>query len=186
MALDRRLIPLAALGLIAGCDDITKPHPLPTPAQSLQDESDPIIKVGTKLPILRFARIDGRTVNLHDLLKGKKGLVLDFWFVDCPPCREEFPHLETLYPTLEKNGFALLGVNRLDSPDKTKRLLKKLHITFPIALNGKGPNECDKALGISGSPTNIVVDATGTVVATFEGENQKGLLSTLTKLGFRG
>ena len=55
--------------------------------------------------------MNGNKINTQDL-KGKT-IVMNFWFINCPPCRTEIPHL-----------------NKLVDKYKMQRKLKELHPTW--------------------------------------------------------
>jgi hypothetical protein len=86
---------------------------------------------------------------------------------------------------MQKNQMELVAINRWDDASKVKSFIKEFKLTMPVVMSGKGSNDADKAFGIMGSPTNVLIDSSGKVAAVFEGFDEKGLLAALAKLGFK-
>lgn len=90
---------------------------------------------GEAVPDFTLSSLDGRSVSPASY-KGKV-VLLSFWAVGCPPCREEIPHLLELYEKYKDQGLVVLGVNCWDEPLGTVReYVEDQKITFPILLNG--------------------------------------------------
>lgn len=169
--------------LLAGC---SQAHPTGLVMSPDPQASGALIKGGAKAPDATFLDLDGKPIRLADLIKGKKGVILDFWFYDCPPCLDEFRHLQPMASALEKQGFALLGVDRLDKAGSVKEYEKRHHFTIPMALSQTGAASADNLFGVQGSPTTVVISPQGKVVGVFEGEDDAGLAKSLRRLGFQG
>ncbi len=123
------------------------------------------LKVGQKVPELSITMLDGKTVKLSELQKGKKGsekgvVVLSFWCTSCHSCR----HVEGDLAKLAKNydGKAVvmaLDANLADTSKEIEAFLKKSGMTVPVAidLNGKAAD----VFGITKTTTTIVIDGDG-------------------------
>src|SRR5262249_20333011 len=59
----------------------------------LRDKRDELASEET-VPAFNVTSLDGQKLDLS-ALKGKV-VVLNFWFIDCPPCQAEMPSLNTL------------------------------------------------------------------------------------------
>ena len=118
----------------------------------------------------------GNTHKISELLKTKKAVVLNFWFLNCDPCKAEFPYLQAAYDKYSED-IALLALNPVDGTDeKINDFAKKLSLTFPM---GCAESTWESALKISAYPTTVVIDRYGTVAMkhtgsiTTEGEFEK-------------
>ena len=100
---------------------------------------------------------DGRNVRL-DELRGQVVLV-NFWATWCGPCREEMPHLETLYEKYHKSGFVLLGVNVDDDPHVALATAAKLNVSFPVLLDTD--KKVSKLYDLNTMPSTVVIDRDG-------------------------
>jgi len=110
-------------------------------------------------------------------LKGKV-VVLNFWATWCPPCVEEMPELDHLYPQLQAQNVELIGI-AIDSPSNVAQFLQKTPVNYPIVLAGMTGTELGKALGNQqgGLPFTVILDENGNKILTEAGRIQ---MSTIT------
>ncbi|MDF0720171.1 TlpA disulfide reductase family protein [Kaistella sp. PBT33-4] len=93
-------------------------------------------------------------------LRGKV-VFINFWASWCPPCRAEFPSIETLYTQFKNNpDMVFLTINEDNDPAAGKAYLEKEKFSVPMyQSNGNVPAEI-----YSGSlPTTVVLDKKGKV-----------------------
>lgn len=93
-------------------------------------------------------------------LRGKV-VFINFWASWCPPCRAEFPSIETLYTQFKDNpDMVFLTINEDNDPAAGKAYLEKEKFSVPMyQSNGNVPAEI-----YSGSlPTTVVLDKNGKV-----------------------
>jgi thiol-disulfide isomerase/thioredoxin/outer membrane lipoprotein-sorting protein len=139
-----------------------------------------LIAMGKPVPAFNLATPTGGKLSLASVSAGKKATLINFWFVGCPPCREEFPELQKLYAKLKSEGFGLVAVNQGDDNKSIQGFLKEKKITFPIV---KGEDATFAQYGIQAFPTNYLLDGTGKVVYRSVGFDEAGLKAALKKLG---
>jgi len=109
-------------------------------------------------------------------LKGKV-VLLDFWFIGCPPCWKAFPKVQEVYDKNKDNPmFALYAVNRGDDPNRLFKAIEEKGYTFPV-LNGT-QDEMD-LMGVYYFPTVILLNKKGEIVFKGEIEDAKLMLKTL-------
>ncbi len=104
--------------------------------------------------------LEGTTHQLSKLLEQKDAVLLNFWYMDCAPCRMEFPYLQQAY---EANGenVAVLALNGVDAdPEKVRQFAQDNGLTMPIALVD---SSVLAALSISDHPTSIMIDRYGVI-----------------------
>ena len=68
-------------------------------------------------------------------LRGKF-VILDFWFIGCGPCHEDFPALTMLHELYKDRGVVVIGVhNNSRDGDAVRRHVEKIGLPFPIAVD---------------------------------------------------
>lgn len=108
-----------------------------------------------------FDFTDGKgNVQNTSSLKGKV-VYINFWASWCPPCRAEFPSIETLYAKFKDNpNIFFLTINEDSDPATGKAYLDKEGFSIPMyRSNGNVPSKI-----YSGAlPTTIVLDKHGEI-----------------------
>ncbi len=104
---------------------------------------------------------DGVVYTLSELLQQKEAVVLNFWYLNCGPCKIEFPYLEMAYAEYS-DRIELLAINCEDGNDAELNAFKAENdLTFPMAIGDK--NYWYPAAYYA-CPTTIVVDRYGMIV----------------------
>lgn len=113
-------------------------------------------------------------------LRGKKAVVLNFWFPSCPPCRAEAPALETLWKQYQ-NDVELVGVfvpNPVDNEQTALNFLREFGVTYPNITDVKG--EAALEYGINGFPTTVFITKEGRVKNRWVGYLDSNRMWTFT------
>lgn len=110
---------------------------------------------------------DNSEITLSQLLKDKKAVVLNFWFLGCAPCRGEFPYIQEGYEQVSE-GVAVLALNPVDgTAAEIAQFQSENGYTFTMS-------KCDprwgKMLNIQGYPTTLVIDRYGDICLIHSGE----------------
>jgi thiol-disulfide isomerase/thioredoxin len=144
--------------------------------------------VGRPAPEFRVPLLAGGTATLAEARRGKKALLLNFWFRGCEPCRLEFPHLQELYERSAPAGLEVLAVDRGDPRAAVEGFVGGTY-SFPIGL-GRNADGADNTIfanyHVSAYPTSYLIDGEGRVVwrgVGFGPELKKGLAAALAELG---
>ncbi|TVZ27232.1 thiol-disulfide isomerase/thioredoxin [Gillisia sp. Hel_I_86] len=109
-----------------------------------------------KLPFNSLTTIKGELLNIDDL-KGKPTLI-NFWFINCPPCIKEMPELNAIKEHYG-NSVNFLAIT-FDTKEKVSVFLKKMKFDFIHITDSK--NEIDK-IGNEAYPMNMFLDKNGVV-----------------------
>ena len=122
------------------------------------------LRVGAEVPDFQFTDWKGKKRKLSEF-RGKYVLV-DFWGLWCPPCRQELPYLKAAYSRFQARGFEILGMNT-DDPETVSQIKGQLD------KQGLGWTQAtrESILGVIKSyrihsyPSTLLLDPEGKVVS---------------------
>ncbi|QBN20449.1 TlpA family protein disulfide reductase [Flavobacterium nackdongense] len=120
--------------------------------------------------------MDGKSYSLNEL-KGKI-VVLNFWFVECMPCRKEIPELNALVKKYTNENIVFLAIS---TSEKSKILKFRTKTDFKYTIIPKeGNNKVIEDYAINSYPTHIIIDKESKVKFYAVGLNDQTIAS-LTK-----
>lgn len=112
-------------------------------------------------------------------------VVVNFWYAQCPPCRVEAEHLESVWQDYRDQGVSFVGVNTIDQADQSRSFAEKWGVSYPSVIDA---NDGDVKLAfaavspISATPVTLVLDTQGRVAASIIGAiDSPSILATLVK-----
>jgi len=121
------------------------------------------VKVGEQAPNLNFTLLDGTEHN-NESLKGKV-IVLQFTASWCSVCRKEMPHLESeVWQKFKNEEFLLIGIDLKEEPEKVKRFITQMQVTYPFTIDADGSIFESFTLPKAGVTRNIVLDKKGEII----------------------
>lgn len=126
-------------------------------------------KPGDAAPAFTLADVNGNTVTLESL-KGKV-VLLNFWAIWCPSCREELPGLNTLQRKYADKGFTVLSICIESSDSIVVNYLKKHPVAFPVLVDKKG--DVADAFRFSGLPASFMVGKDGIIRRKYSGYDKE-------------
>ena len=117
----------------------------------------------------RFSATDmaQHKIELSELLKSNKAVLVNFWATWCALCKEEIPALAKLYSAHQADGIAVVGVNVAESPKKVQAYATKLGINYPVVLDPE--SEIAESWNVVGLPVSVLVHADGTLSGPYSG-----------------
>jgi peroxiredoxin len=118
----------------------------------------PWFKTGEKFSSFKTTDINGNKINI-DELKGEI-LVINFWFIDCPPCRKEMPELNALVNQYSGDSTIAFIAIATDSENALNIFLKENSFNYQMVGYGK---PIARSYGIEAYPTNVIVNKEGKV-----------------------
>ena len=120
-------------------------------------ESD-FFKTGKKLALFAAKDLEGNPIDLTSA-RGKI-IVLNFWFINCGPCRREIPELNILVDSFKKNDNVLFVAVALDAKPALRSFLEKLPFNYSIIGDGRA---IAGNYGVRLYPTHVILDPEGKV-----------------------
>jgi len=100
--------------------------------------------------------IEGNKYNLKD--STGKVYVINFWFINCPPCKAEIPHINEIVAKYKDNKDVVFLAIALDEKYELKPFLKTLPFDYHIISGGRS---IASKYGVKGYPTHVVIDKKG-------------------------
>lgn len=127
------------------------------------DLSSSSYKLGDYMGDYSITDINGNTHTFSEILKSKKAIVLNFWFINCGPCQMEFPYLQKAADAYRED-VAVIAINPVDNKaEKITKYAKQNELTLPLAV---GEPAWINAFNLKGFPTTVVIDCYGKVAFT--------------------
>ena len=105
--------------------------------------------------------VTGETFTLSEALKTKKAVLINFWYINCSWCQEEFPYMNSVYGQYS-DDIAIIALNPYssDTENAIKTYQSANGLTFPMAKTDMAIAE---AFGIEAYPTSVMVDRYGMI-----------------------
>jgi thiol-disulfide isomerase/thioredoxin len=116
-------------------------------------------KEGDVFPAFKERDMKGNRYNLKDL--AGKVVVLNFWFINCPPCRREIPELNEVVDKYKENKDVVFLAIALDQRADLEDFLKTSPYKYNIVDDGRYTAQ---RYGINLYPTHVVIDKQGKIL----------------------
>ena len=99
-----------------------------------------------------------------------KAVILDFWATNCPPCRLEIPHLNSLIAKYGSDNLHIVGLNVGGEEDRPKipRFIETTKVDYPIAFPESELSNFVFAAQ-SDIPQTLIIDREGKIVSKIIG-----------------
>ena len=128
---------------------------------------------GAKVVDFTMKNLQGEPVSLTDWVGKGNYVLVDFWASWCGPCRQDMPHVKSLYEKYHPQGFEIVGVSLDSKQEAWAKGVQDLDITWPQMSDLKYWQSEGAALyNIRAIPATILFAPDGTVVeAGLRGES---------------
>lgn len=120
-------------------------------------KGSPFFKNGQKFSLGKVTDMQGAKIDLKD--NSGKITVVNFWFVNCGPCRTEIPELNKLVANYASDSVRFVAI-ALDDKYALENFLKLMPFEYKIVDNGL---YLAQRYGVQSYPTHVVVNQEGKV-----------------------
>lgn len=127
--------------------------------ETVSDLSGTKLTLGSQMPNFTIQDVAGNEYTLYGLLEEKKMVMLNFWFIDCPYCLQEFPYMDAALDDYA-DSVALLAINPVDSDSAIVKFQVEEDLGFIMCGEDNGLKE---AFSVRSYPTTVIIDRDGTI-----------------------
>lgn len=113
---------------------------------------------GASFPQTSWTTLDGKKQSTSDL--NGKVTVVNFWFINCGPCRKEMPDLKKLANKYKNDPEVEFLAFALDTPAELKPFMASNDFGYTVVPDSR---PLASQVGIGSFPTNFIVDKSGKV-----------------------
>ncbi len=117
------------------------------------------------LPSVTLADVDGNKVDISQLTKDGKIIIMDFWATWCVPCKKELTNIMDVYADWQKNyNVELIAVSIDDSRNTTKVKPTMDGFSWPYRVLLDPNQDLKRMLGFQNVPYILIADKDGNIV----------------------
>jgi len=130
----------------------------PSPSSSPEELGLIAVEDEVAAPDFTLPTMAGTEITLSDL-QGKP-VVLNFWAIRCPPCKQELPYFDTVAGQ-NADKATILTVNVEDSASQIEQFFSNSEVSFIVAIGKNAQAILSYATGYI--PTTFFIDSQGTI-----------------------
>jgi thiol-disulfide isomerase/thioredoxin len=144
------------------------------------------VLVGNRLENMALKDTHGHTWEYKKHGQGKL-LLLDFWYMQCLPCRETMPALNKLHQQYASRGLEVLGIAIEKGADERKesdainKFCSAMQITYRQLVGRSGSLDAAKQFRVTQFPTMMLVSEDGYIYWHHVGRPEAGDLAVLER-----
>jgi cytochrome c biogenesis protein CcmG/thiol:disulfide interchange protein DsbE len=139
-----------------------------------------------RAPNFKLEGVDGKTYELREVAKTSKLVLIDFWEVNCKPCKKSMPHIQDFYDIYKPAGLQVLVISRDTTLTiaKVKPFVATEKWTFPVLYD---PDlKTSQAFQVKFSPVSFLINQKGEILYQHSGykpgderEAEKAIITAL-------
>lgn len=125
---------------------------------------------GNTLPAIDVKTMDGKSVNIQELVGKGKITVISFWATWCSPCKRELDAIADIYPDWQKDlNVELLAVTIDDARGVAKVPAMVASKGWEYTVLSDSKQELQRALNFQTVPQTFLLNAAGEIIYTHSG-----------------
>lgn len=123
------------------------------------------LSVGTKAPAFALRDLEGRTVELYDIVHNHENVLVEFWASWCGPCIQTLPDLREIYAQRSAEGFEIVSVSLDRTHSDWAEATEEHELPWiNLAELQDSSSEVAQVYGVSYIPKNYLLDNNGCIV----------------------
>lgn len=131
-----------------------------------EDMSNVTYSLGDAMHDFTVTDYEGNSYTLSKLLQEKDAVILNFWFMGCAPCKNEFPHLQAAYESYS-DKIAVLALNCVDSDNEEIAQFKASN-GYSFVMTKADVRWCEM-FQVEAFPLTVVIDRYGEIALMHTG-----------------
>lgn len=125
---------------------------------------------GHTLPAINVKTLEGKSVNIQDLVGKGKITVISFWATWCSPCKRELDAIADIYPEWQEDyGMELLAVTIDDARGVAKVPAMVASKGWDYKVLSDSKQELQRALNFQTVPQTFLLNPKGEIIYTHSG-----------------
>ena len=143
-------------------------------------ESNTRVEIGQPFMDFTLQTVDGKDVNLAEVIKNNKVTMIDFWASWCGPCRHENPVVKAAYEKYHAKGLEIVGISVDRNEAAWLQAVEEDALPYIQVRDAEGVVANDYA--VIYIPSNFLYDQNGIMIAKgLRGEELEAKLAELLK-----
>ncbi|MCQ2059853.1 MAG: AhpC/TSA family protein [Bacteroidaceae bacterium] len=111
--------------------------------------------------------VDDNNINLSDIVKSNKVVLLDFWASWCAPCVQEIPNMKNVYNKYHDKGLEILSVSLDQDETEWRNALQEYNMPWIQSIdNETGVNSAAYKYLIDAIPAIFLINSDGIIIAS--------------------
>ncbi len=125
---------------------------------------------GNTLPAINVKTMDGKSVNIQELVGNGKITIISFWATWCSPCKRELDAIAEIYPDWqEEYNVELLAVTIDDARGVAKVPAMVASKGWEYEILSDSKQDLQRALNFQTVPQTFLLDGAGEIVYSHSG-----------------
>jgi peroxiredoxin len=126
------------------------------------------LSVGDRAPDFTLQDLSGNEISLSSL-RGKKIVMINFWYTTCGPCVAEMKYIQGIYSSWSGNTpLQIIAVNIIDTAPAAQLFMESKGYTFPVAVDTN--NSVENLYQVTSAPNTYFLDIQGIIKYKKEGD----------------